>query len=364
MRQLLEDAKADAPPVRVSVDEIVRAGRRRVRNRWYVRGAGVACGVTAVVLGVATLLPAGNDPVDSVEAGPFGSAAAAVVPAFTTTFSGYAIGDFHIVDPIEVTPSYERTLLQRSNVDVGEGPDVTLDAGTLTVYRQGAFSPDKFRAGTAVTIGGREGFATTLPQKVQVGGPDLESRKDPVTKTFDVPAIAWQYADGAWATIEADYLAQHTVPADVLRQLAERFATREPASVKLPVKVTHVPDGWKLASAGTRGLVSGDAPMALLLYVPANTTALAGQRELNLPDAPAIRISVNPVDTEGPYRHPFNPPCPEGKYFCDVKIDGRYYAEVYDQSGTLSADQIKAIADGLRFATIADKGTWFPVKEG
>ena len=41
------------------------------------------------------------------------------------------------------------------------GPPITLAAGTLTVYRPGVFQADRFRAGTPVTVGGREGFSTT-----------------------------------------------------------------------------------------------------------------------------------------------------------------------------------------------------------
>lgn len=84
MRQILEAVKADAPPVRVSVDDIVRSGRRRVRRRAYARGAGIVCGVGAVVLAAAAVLPAAG-PAD-VE--PVGTAAPAPAPPFTVTFRG------------------------------------------------------------------------------------------------------------------------------------------------------------------------------------------------------------------------------------------------------------------------------------
>ncbi|BCB90204.1 hypothetical protein Psuf_075170 [Phytohabitans suffuscus] len=273
------------------------------------------------------------------------------------------MGDFRVLDPIEVTPGYERSPIQRSNVDVGDGPAVTLDAGTLTVYRPGAFRPDRFRSGSPVTIGGREGFAATLLRHVVTGGPDRESRLNPTTRTVDVPGLAWQYADGAWATIESDYLAEHSMPPRVLRQLAERFTPRAPAAVKVPFRVTHLPAGWTLGSAGTRGIVSGETSVALLRFVPAATGfgGLTGPLDLDSGPAASIRITVSPVETEGPYRHPVSPPCPAGQHFCDVKIDSRYYAEVHDQSGTLSGAQVRAIADGLDFATVADRETWFPL---
>lgn len=250
-------------------------------------------------------------------------------------------------------------MIERSDADVGDGPPVTLAAGTLTVYRAGVFRPDRFRAGTPVTVGGRQGFAATLPREVVVGGKDRESRLNPTTRRY-LPALAWQYADGAWATIESDHLDKHTLPAGVQRQLAQRLTAGAPARVTVPLRVTHLPDGWKLGSAGVRDLVPGDTSVALVRYVPAATDfgALAGPLDLDAGRAAAIRISVAPVETQGPYRHPVDPPCPAGQHFCDVRIDGRYYAEVHDQSGTLSAAQLEAIAEGLEFATVTGKDTW------
>lgn len=359
MRQLLEVAKADAPPVRVSVDDIVRAGQRRVRHRWYARAAGVACGVAAVVLAAASVLPADHP----AESGPVGSVAVAPAPLFAFTFSGYAVGDYRVGDPLEVTPGYQRADITQSNVDVGDGPPVALSAGTLTVYRPGAFRPDTFlRDGKPVTVRGREGRAAVIAKRVLMAGPERSSRLNPTERVVDVPALAWQYAGGAWATIEASYLAERTMTAGVQRQLAERFTTRVPLAAKVPVRVTHLPDGWRLGSAGAGSLVAGDTSVALLRFVPAATDfgGLTGPLDLDANPA-AIRITVAPVETEGPYPHPFDPPCPAGQHFCDVKIDARYYAEVHDQSGTLSDAQVRAVADGLRFATVADKGSWFAV---
>jgi len=197
-----------------------------------------------------------------------------------------------------------------------------------------------------------------------MGGPSLESRRNPTKHTVYLPAIAWQYADGGWATVESDHLGDKTMPAETLRQIAERFTSgvRVPAAV--PFRVTHLPDGWTLGSAGARGLVTGDTSVALVRYVPATTDfgSLTGPLDLDAGRTAAIRVTVAPVETEGPYAHPVTPPCPAGQHFCDVRISDRYYAEVHDQSGTLSAAQIKAIADGLEFAKVADKGTWFPLK--
>jgi len=89
----------------MSVDEIVRSGRRRARRRTFARGAGIVCGVGAVVLAAATVLPVG----DSGGSEPVGSAAVAPAPPFTFTFRGYTVGDFRVTDPLEVTPGYERT---------------------------------------------------------------------------------------------------------------------------------------------------------------------------------------------------------------------------------------------------------------
>lgn len=361
VRELLELAKSDPPPVRATVDDIVVAGRRRARRRVMFRSVG-ALGGTAVVA-VAVVAAVAVAPGRAPEETPNGTQVAADPAAsFSTTFRGYSVGDFAVADPLQVTPAYERTLVRRSNLDVGGGPPITVDAGELTVYRAGAFVPGRFTGGTKVEVKGREGWAATLPVTILVGGPDKESRTNPTSQTVEVPALAWQYAAGAWATIVAASPGERGVPAENQRQLAERFTTTAGTAVTLPFRLTNLPAGWTLGSAGPGSLVAGTGEIALAYYVP-STTGFAGSDaplDLNSNKTPAIRVSVQPVETEGPFPHPVSPPCPSGEHFCDVRVGDRFYAEVHDQSGSLSEAELRAIADGLRFADPTNPGTWFP----
>ncbi|WP_422771077.1 hypothetical protein ACN28C_31275 [Plantactinospora sp. WMMC1484] len=371
MRQLLEIAKSDSPPARMTVDDIVVSGRRRVRRRRLGRSAGAVGGasmaVAALVLATTALLPEGSGPGDAAAvggpvAGQQGADAAA--SGFAHTFTGYELGDYRVVDSMQVTSGYQSTAIERSNLDVGDGPAITVHAGTLTVYRPGVFRPERFSSGSRVVVQGREGYATTLGVQMRFGdaGTDADGRRTLRTETVQLPALAWQYADGAWATIESDNIGERGVPAQIQQQLAERFAVGQPTQARLPYRASYLPAGWQLVSAG-RSLVPGDTAVALAQYArqAPDFGSLTTRVDLDDPETPYLRVSVAPVETEGPYAHPVTPPCSTEGHFCDVKIDSRYYAEVQDQSGTLSTDEIKKIAEGLEFADPAEPSGWYPV---
>ncbi|MEV0715096.1 hypothetical protein [Asanoa sp. NPDC050611] len=350
IRQLLEAAKADPPPPAASVDDIVRAGRRRLRKSRAGAFGGAGLGVAAVV--AALLMAAPGTPASTL-----GAAATTPPPApFTLTYAGYRVGAFEVTDPMHVTPGYQQSLVQRSGVDLGGGVTSTLDAGTLTVYAAGVFRPDRYAKGTTIELGGRTAYAALLDHTFTIGGRRV--RGATTTQVTPLPAIAWQYADGAWATLASDDLGQRGIPAEALRRLADAFTVGEARPATAAFKAAHIPPGWELASVG-RSLVGGDPAVSRAVWVRTGTRFDALTEPLDLNTTPAILVSVSPVETEGPYAHPVNPPCPAGQHFCDIRIDGRFYAEVQDISRTLSAAEIAQIAQGLEFAAPDRPGAWF-----
>ncbi|WP_433113757.1 hypothetical protein [Micromonospora sp. CA-246542] len=366
IRRLLELAKSDPPPTRMTVDNVVTAGRQRARRRFVIRSTGVAGGVAAVVSAALIVTSSAPQPDSAATVGgpaavaEASSTASARSPEFTATVSGYKFGDFEVTAPQQVTLGYQRSVIRRSNIDVGDGQRITVDAGALTVYQPGVFQPDRYRAGTTVRIGGRDGYETTLAATIHVGGPDIESHTNPKAMTVHLPALAWQYTDGAWATLESSDNEDRGVPAEILRQLAERFTTSGPAPVTLPFRLTYLPNGWQLAAAGRgRALLEGEV-VAESWYAKKDVAfdSLTEPIDLETGKVPAIWVTVEPNGTEGPYRHPLDPPC--GRQSCDIKIDSKYYAQVFDPSGTLSAAEIRRIADGVQFAALANPGTWYP----
>ncbi|GIF52810.1 hypothetical protein DFJ67_1156 [Asanoa ferruginea] len=355
IRQLLEEARTDAPPSAVTVDDIVRAGRKRLRRSRSGKLAGAALGIGAAVtaLTIATSSLAGSPPAPP-------AAPPIVAPTgFTVTFAGYQVGDFRVADPAQITPGYQRSVIKRANVDLGGGSRTTLDAGTLTVYAPGVFRPDRYDDGTAIVVGGRPGYATTLDRRFIVGEPG-SNRRSTRTEVLPLPAVAWQYATGSWATLESEDVGARGVPADALRQLAEAFApAASPRPATTAFRARYVPAGWTLASAGS-ALVTGDDDLSTAHWVRGGARFDSLAEPVDLEGSLVVRVA--PVQTEGPHAHPVTPPCPAGQHICDVRINDHYYAQVHDSSGTLPTAELRAIADGLEFATIDRPESWFPVQ--
>ncbi|MFE9191958.1 hypothetical protein ACFYL6_20340 [Micromonospora sp. NPDC007208] len=365
VRQVLEVAKAGSPPSRLTVDDIVASGRRRARWRRTAQSLGSAAGL-AVVAGAAVFATTAPTPMDAPAT--YGSAGLAstaehrpATASFALTFAGYQIGDYRVGDPTEVTPGYQRAPIQRTALDVGGGQPTNAVAGTLTVYRPGVFRPDRFRSGTPISVGGREGLETTLERVLMVEAIDRDKQKVS-SRPEQMPALAWQYAPGAWATIESEGLGERGVSAQLQRQFAEKFTTTAGETVaKLPYQVTKLRAGWRLGSVTTGSSIPGDSSVSTAQYVPVETSFDSLTSPIDFEKVPSIRVSVAPNETSGPLRHPTATPCPVGYHSCDLRIDDSYYVEVLDRSETLSSAEILAIAEGLRFATVADPTTWYPV---
>jgi hypothetical protein len=374
LNRLLTTAQSDQPPAPYTVDDIVAAGRRRRSRRLFGQWTGATGGLAVVAVAVALVaqgavpLP-GGAPDTTTGAGlvAAGTAATAGPTPLTYAFAGYRVGDFRVTDPSMATPGYQSAMIYQDNVFVGDGPPIADHLGTLTVFGTGVFRPDRFSTGTPLTVGGRPGFQAELPRQVQLGvatGPDS---REVVTRTIQAPAVAWQYADNAWAVIEAHGIGQRSLPVTAIRQLADAFRTTAPKPVTMPYEITYVPAGWRVVAAGSHNLVPGDEAISRVVLVRTDTSFDSLTAPLNFEDGttPTVQIMVAPVGTEGPYPHPVTPACPEGQFFCDLPIgDSGYYVEVHDQSSTLSGVEIRKIADGLVFATVDQPNTWHAAVTG
>src|SRR5262245_24665806 len=151
MKDVVDRAVAEPPPLRYTPDDVVEAGRRLQRRRrgWAVSGAAaaVALGVIAVVT-VPSLLGRAVAPTGG------GEQPAAVFPAvaqpFTFTLDGYRVGKLQVMKPIDVSTAYQLAsvyadgLVTNDKAANGSQPSTepvpTLWA-YLTVYTAGAYDP-------------------------------------------------------------------------------------------------------------------------------------------------------------------------------------------------------------------------------
>jgi hypothetical protein len=351
IRELLELAKADAPASRLGVEQIVAAGRRRLRRRRIaLGGAGAATALAVGVVAAVALLDPAPGPVNQPPAAPE-SVAAAPSPPFSFTFAGYTVGDYRVGPPAQATPAYASAPIYQDHIDVGKPPELSRPVGSLTVYQPGVFRTDVFAMGQPLTVRGRTAYTTTL------------THRDPSAAPYTSMALAFQYNDNAWAVIDSNEVA---LPLTVERALAEELRTTGARPARAPYALGYVPSGYKLASAGPRGLDDGDEAVSRAVLAPDATSFDQLTQPYTFdagPDA-GVQIVIAPDQAKNP-RHASPGACAAPKAYCDVPIDGtKYYVEVYDSAAHLPPSELLRIAQGLDFtATVDQPDTWPPIGE-
>jgi hypothetical protein len=377
MYELLREAKAGAPPARYTVDEIVAGGRRRRRRHRVAWTGGAAAGV-AVLVAAALAAPqvlvgrhgAGPAPAPAAAsvrpaATPAAAAAALAYPAapFAYAFHGYTAGEFEVSDPVLVTPGYQEAFVRRH----GETEDLYGSAGEvvatapaastmLTVYRPGVFRPTRFLHAEPVRVHDRPGYF----------GADITYRDE--RGPHPRPALAWQYADNAWAVLSNLTPTVYT-KADLIK-IAEGLPGSPAYPATVAFRASWTPPGYRVTSAGTTDDYPNGGPY-LVSSIRLVTTRPAYQNLTQTIDAsqtgtPTIRVALYPVAwTDSTHRHPGSPAtCNPGNHSLCYRMtaDGKYLAEVVGSGGQSQAD-LKRILDGLTFAQVGDGSTWFPLAE-
>jgi hypothetical protein len=375
VRQLFETVSEDLPPGPYSVDAIIERGRRSSRRRQYARGVamvGAAAAVATVVsVGIPVMQDLGSDPVRRAGVETGAKAPAVSVPPFTYTFSGYTVGGVRVSEPVQVTPGYERAWLSMGFLPLKPGstdPDNQPNpVGSLTVYRPGAFDAAMVSSGTKVRIGDRTGYRVTLTDTT--APPESMGLRAAPPQEIRTPALAWQEADKSWVVLGQ---ASVELTDDMMIRVAERFrpaAAGTPAT--LPFRFGYLPDGWELVSAGRRAqddpLTSADSTVADA-YVAKGLafTGLRGKHDLDgVPGgndtSASLHVSVSRRTSESA-RNTCSKADQSDAAWCTKDIpDSDFRVDVYDNTRQSSLDEVKKITEGLRFATVAKRGTWFTV---
>jgi hypothetical protein len=385
LRTLLTSVRDDAPPPRLSVDDITAAGRHLARRRRRLAllstvGGGALAAVAAVTAALvfvvsptAPLTPA-VDPstLPNMAASPPGPTAFAEARPFVTTYRGYEAGSYVVSDPDLVTNAY-----QQSSIDIGAEPAEPtpkpsasaqpatmkdrpglLRGGILVVYRPGAFEPALFLK-SSEKISLRSGVGL-LHYAGGMTAPTLSSndRARLEKSQPEVPTIAWQYSSDAWAAIY--WTSWETVPErDSLVAIAEGLT---PATAReFPVGFDHgyLPPGYQLVSASYGAdLGYGSRVVSVVRLSPA-LPKVPLTAPYDFEALPSMTIAVGRTDGDPKSIESFD--CPDSTSCSRVVDDGSAYVTA-DLNGlkVTAAVQLAQVTLGIKPLDLEDMSDWPP----
>ncbi|MEU4559168.1 hypothetical protein AB0F72_12345 [Actinoplanes sp. NPDC023936] len=325
LSELLEEARADAPPSRLHVDDLVAAGRRRVRRRntgWAI----AAVVVVATAIGVPQILtrPAAL-PAAAPTATP--TATGTVEPgkfSFTPAFRGYSAGDYTVGEPTAMSLGWTSARIREGGQEVG----------LLSVYPPGVERIPEDGATKIDTepIDGRDAYFLRL----KTGGEHL----------------VWKLADGGTGQVGDS----GTLSLAQMRKIAEGFAVGGGTPLRTALTAGYIPDGYRLfAASDLRARFVTEAKIEEILARPDREHAPGVVRNL-------ISIELEPVLPGARTESTEKPRCTEDIVACFVLVaDGRYSLVVSGQG--VQPAELRKIFESVVIADPAKPSTWKAVDE-
>jgi hypothetical protein len=350
LSDMLLEAKSDPPPARYSVDDAVHAGRRLRRRHRATWAAAVVVGVAAVVT------------VPQVIAGPGPAIAPVAYPEakFAANLTGFTSGAYTVSGTVHVTQGYQMAVISGpgKELDARHAAErdfqVPRQAGTVVVYRPGAFDPANIAQGEPVEIDGRPGY---YRESLEWNRLRLADR--PPLTWSPTASLAWEYADDAWA--EAALWTTSGGTRETLTEIAAGVTFTEPRPVAVGIKLTKVPTGFKLVAAGSPDnammLPLGALSYLRLVEGKVSYLGLAGPAPDN--GLPVIEIRVYPRGWNAmpPGRTGTEPFC-AGENVCYRLTDDQKY-EIQITSEPAPHADLRPMLQYVTVADLADRATWF-----
>jgi hypothetical protein len=277
------------------------------------------------------------------------------------SIEGFTAGALTVTGTVHVTPGYQVAQIidasrpAKATDAAGSTYGYTSARGVVTVYRAGVFDPRAFQTGEAVSVNGRPGrYAGAVPlmNGLQPG-----------------PALAWQYADGAWAV--ASTRAKDPLSRQQLVDVAAGLRSGPPRTPAVGFKLGYVPAGFKLAGAGTADwMLATSLPGQSYVRLVKGTAVYAGLTgPLATPVAngkqlPTLELTLFP-SWYAKYSAPTG--TPKNASFCQISSlcyrstgDGRWQLEVNGGLATTDQELIRML-DSITFADPARPSSWYPI---
>ncbi|MBB2945005.1 hypothetical protein FB565_004738 [Actinoplanes lutulentus] len=322
--ELLEEAKADAPPARLAVDDLVNAGRRRLRRRNTGWALAAVLAVAATV-GVPQILarPSAQMPAQvPVAPSPTKSPPKAEKFSLVAPFRGYTVDGFTVADPDAMSLSWTSAMIRQAGTD----PDD--QDGILSVTPPGV-NPEpegEFTTFTTDPVDGRDAYFLR-----QSGGGE---------------SLLWKLADGGFARVGSTA----TMSRSDMRRIAEAFKTGGGKPIRTALSSTYIPDGYRIyVASGLRARFITAAKAEEILTNPGKEA----------PDLGGNTISIKLEQANGGFSNAKDR-CSEDEPECKVRVGG--YVLVVSGDGVKPAERQK-IFESVRPANPEDPSTWTPADE-
>ncbi|WP_127544058.1 hypothetical protein [Actinoplanes sp. OR16] len=362
MRDVLKSLEATPPPpARTTTDDIIGRARRTQAWRSVAMGTGAAACLAVAVAASASVV---------TRPGP-GDAAAVPNPSFSAPppvrtdpplpvqkidFSSelgqYRVGAYRIGPAVKVTGGYTELPVYHDGTTLGGGSAEPLEVATIAVYDKGLYDTALFGgAGDSTLIIGDQ-YPVTVDGRAGLGRDwTYISPIDPAEQNV-VAALAWQYADDAWATLLPNY-GGPDLAREQATQIAAGLTTSSRRDLKVPYRLRFLPKGWQ--AVAVRQALPGTTDTVSEVFLHQGPVADPATRiDEVLPGHVKITVmkGLEPGDVEGVH-------CITGRQSCTVVTDDyRIYLDGY---GGLPDADIKRVAEGVQPRDPSDQKAWLKV---
>ncbi|XVV08426.1 hypothetical protein ACQP2X_26650 [Actinoplanes sp. CA-131856] len=273
---------------------------------------------------------------------------------FSSDLGQYRAGAYRIGPAVKVTAGYTELPVYHDGTTMGGGSAEPLEVATIAVYDEGVYDTALFGgAGNATLVIGDQ-------YQVLVDGRDALGRDwtytspaDPARKRV-MAALAWQYADGAWATLLPNY-GGPGMSREQAVHIAAGLTTSARRELKVPYQLTFLPQGWQ-AVAVRQSVPGTNTPISEVFLHQGPVADPSTRIDEVLPGHVQISVvkgldpaSADTVKDEGVH-------CTTGRETCAV-VKGDYRINLNGYGGLPDSD-LRRVAEGLRLRDLADQSTW------
>ncbi|MFG1608694.1 hypothetical protein [Actinoplanes sp. NPDC049265] len=374
MRDVLKSLEATPPPpARTNADDIIGRARRTQAWRNVALGSGVAA-CLAVAVAVSLPSPGGSELTGSSGVGtaeptpgqsftpPPAEPTVAALPVkkvdFSTGLSPYRAGAFRVGPATEVTDGYVELPVYHDGTTLGGGSKFPLEVATVTVYDKDVYDTAMFGGAGNATLTIGDQYPATVDGRPAMGRDWTYTSPVDASKKTTKAALAWQYADGAWATLVPNY-GGPDLPRDQAVRIAAGLATAARHDLKVPYSPKFLPEGWQAVAVRQVAPDTRETISEVFLHkgpVPDPATRV----DEVLPGHVQITVMKGLEPGKADFTDKEGLHCTAGRGSCTI-IHGDYRIDLHANGAGLSDGELRQLAEGLQLRDLTNQTTWAKV---